>query len=234
MNWNSLFDRSYTPYSNKAAACIVEGKSGRHYPGVRIENISFPLTIAEDQAAVCFCLSEGDSPAGLILPSTDHTDRSFWIDLYNLTVEHRDDIEHVFIQNHSVPADTNPEKELKRLTAHAVTPNSNFNVSALLGTGGGFISGVNVEFGNWQQGLCAERFALAKAFSLGFSTFDSIHIHADAGDFISPCGACRQVLVEHLPHHPVYLYHPDGSHSVYFSDQLLPYHMKTDTLKKRP
>ncbi|MEX0779347.1 MAG: hypothetical protein WD037_06415 [Balneolales bacterium] len=231
MNWDKLLNRSYTPYSQKPAACIIEGTSGQFYPGVRIENVSFPLTIAEDQAAICFCLSQGDQPARLIVHPDDHKDHSYWINLYNLPADRLKNISSINFQNVLLSSDIDKKSELKELTKKSVTPNSNFHVSALLGTSGGFISGINVEFDNWQSGLCAERLALAKAYAFGYNTFDSIHIHADAGEFVSPCGACRQVLIEHLPHHPVNLYHFNGSHSIYFSDQLLPFYIKTDTLR---
>jgi cytidine deaminase len=74
LNWTDFLSRSYAPYSGRPAACVVKGESGRFYGGVRIENISFPLTINEVQAAVCFCLSEKDHPLSLLRPAGQEDD----------------------------------------------------------------------------------------------------------------------------------------------------------------
>ena len=234
LNWTTLLGRCYVPYSRKPSACIVQGESGRYYTGLRIENLSFPLTMTEDQVAICFCLSEEDKPVRLILRPGDDADRSYWITRFNLTVDYLEQIDDLVCYSNLHSTDkVSFEAALRSLTKKAVTPNSNFNVSALLETSAGYVEGVNIEFENWQKGICAERMALAKAYCLGLGSFGSLHVHADAGDLISPCGACRQVLIEHLPHNPVHLYHHSGSKSTYFTDHLLPFHMKMDSLTRK-
>lgn len=45
--------------------------------------------------------------------------------------------------------------------------------------------------------ICAERTAIFKAVSEGHRKFTAIAISSDlAHEFITPCGACRQFLVE--------------------------------------
>ena len=54
----------------------------------------------------------------------------------------------------------------------------------------------NVSFG---LSNCAERTAVFKAISEGVREFEAIAIYADIEEYISPCGACRQVLMEFNP-----------------------------------
>lgn len=79
----------------------------------------------------------------------------------------------------------------------AYSPYSKFRVGAALITEQGDIyTGVNVENSSYGLTNCAERTAVFKAVSEGESKFKSIVITSDAEDFITPCGACRQVLME--------------------------------------
>jgi cytidine deaminase len=82
-----------------------------------------------------------------------------------------------------------------RERAHA--PYSKFHVgAALLAADGRIFPGCNVE--NLSYGLtnCAERVAIGSAISAGARQFLAIAVVADTRVPISPCGACRQVLVE--------------------------------------
>jgi len=81
----------------------------------------------------------------------------------------------------------------------AYCPHSEFPVgAALLTAEGEVIHGCNVE--NISYGLtnCAERSALFAAISRGLPprSFTAMAIHAPGVPLISPCGACRQVLLE--------------------------------------
>lgn len=79
----------------------------------------------------------------------------------------------------------------------AYAPYSHFRVgAALLGESGEIYTGVNVENSSYGLTNCAERTAVFKAVSEGEKKFKTIVITSDAEDFISPCGACRQVLME--------------------------------------
>ncbi len=79
----------------------------------------------------------------------------------------------------------------------AYAPYSKFRVgAALLTEDGDIYTGVNVENSSFGLTNCAERTAVFKAVSEGETKFKTIVITSDAEDFISPCGACRQVLME--------------------------------------
>ena len=227
--------RSYAPYSGHPEFVVVQSRSGALFPGVRIENISFPLTIPAVQCGLVTCLSEGEEPEILYLPETGISESklTYWMNELNLTCKNltgmSGEITPVFQEV------TNISTKLKSLLKQAVIPHSDFPVSTLLDTNYGFIGGVNIEFSAWNTGLCAERTAIAKALAYGVDTTDinAIHLHTEHGEYSSPCGACRQVIVEHLPRMPVFIHHADGSTSRHFSSDLLPYSFKSDFLSKK-
>lgn len=84
---------------------------------------------------------------------------------------------------------------------YSYAPYSEFNVSAVLETATGEIyTGVNVENAAYSPTNCAERTAVFKAVSEGHRDFSRIVVlggsKSNIVDFVTPCGVCRQVLVE--------------------------------------
>jgi cytidine deaminase len=80
-----------------------------------------------------------------------------------------------------------------RKKAHA--PYSNFAVgAALLAKSGRVYTGCNVENASYSLTICAERAAVFKAVSEGEREFEAIAVVTENG--VTPCGACRQVLLE--------------------------------------
>lgn len=234
MDWNLLYKRAYTPYSEKPAACVVESKNGRFYAGVRIENISYPITIPAVQTACAICLSEGEIPTGLYIQNGGLDQLDFWVKEFDLEVH---EVKNLPVENtenlfHPIDNDFNILPKLKSLLEKAVTPNSEFPVSAILFTNDGYFEGVNIEVSDWTKGLCAERVVIAKAISLGITEFDRLEIHTKKGEISSPCGACRQVITEFMPYHEIKLHHADGTLSEHISIDLLPFNFKSAALKK--
>ncbi|MDU9393074.1 cytidine deaminase [Pseudomonas japonica] len=101
-----------------------------------------------------------------------------------------------------------------RLLPHAIAaadsawcPYSEFPVgSALLTADGAIIRGCNVENVSYGLSNCAERSALFNAISQGLApgSFKALLVYARGLPVISPCGACRQVMIELLdPECPV-------------------------------
>lgn len=230
MTSTDLKERIYSPYSESTDEwCVVLGASGTAYPGVRVENISFPLTISALHGALCSCLAIGDRPVAFVTGPARFNMEEYWIDEYSLDkLESVPDSAIVF--DPLLPDSINPDKELEKLTHQAVIPHSDFPVAALLKTADGYIPGVNVELTSWTLGLCAERVAIFRAISHGYREFTDLLITAPKGDFSSPCGACRQVLLEWMPRGHIKLQHGDGSHSTHNTMDLLPYAFSSSKL----
>lgn len=79
----------------------------------------------------------------------------------------------------------------------AYVPYSGFAVgAALLAEDGRLFVGCNVENLSYGLTICAERSVVCNAVAAGARRFRAVAIVADTAVPISPCGACRQVLVE--------------------------------------
>jgi cytidine deaminase len=79
----------------------------------------------------------------------------------------------------------------------AYAPYSKFRVGvALLSKDGTVFTGCNIENSSFGLTICAERTAAFKAISEGVKKFVAMAIASDNPKFTSPCGACRQVLLE--------------------------------------
>ncbi len=95
-------------------------------------------------------------------------------------------------------------KTAREMTGNAYAPYSSFNVgAAILLQNGKIIRGSNQENGAYPSGLCAERVAAFAASSMfpGVA-MTKIAVSASSPEFtlkapVSPCGACRQVLLEY-------------------------------------
>jgi cytidine deaminase len=80
----------------------------------------------------------------------------------------------------------------------AYAPYSNFKVGAALkGKSGRVYAGCNVENAAYGPSMCAERTAIFKAVSEGEREFEAIAVVTENG--ASPCGSCRQVMMEFAP-----------------------------------
>lgn len=80
---------------------------------------------------------------------------------------------------------------------YAYVPYSHFRVGAALLTKSGKVyTGCNIENVSFGATNCAERTAVFKAVSEGEREFEKIVINGEHGDYLPPCGICRQVLLE--------------------------------------
>ena len=95
----------------------------------------------------------------------------------------------------------------KSVFSNAYAPYSNFNVAvSILGINSTIYTGVNVENGAFPQGMCAEASAIGKMVTDGCTEIDEILVMADTKKPTTPCGGCRQRLMEFSkPNTPVYL-----------------------------
>ncbi|KAL2052471.1 hypothetical protein ABVK25_007343 [Lepraria finkii] len=117
----------------------------------------------------------------------------------------------------------------------AYCPYSYFRVGcALLTEDGTIIVGANVECASYNVGTCAERCALAKAVTEGYSKFKALAVSTDITPPASPCGMCRQLIREFCPlTMPIFMYDKEGSYVVKTLGELLPMSFGPDDLKRR-
>ncbi len=109
------------------------------------------------------------------------------------------------------------EKQKKELVAaacavraNAYAPYSNYRVgAAILLEDGRIVTGVNVENASFGLSNCAERTAVFKAATDGERALLAVAVCTENGG--SPCGACRQVLIEFAGDVPVLLSDAAGS-----------------------
>ena len=131
----------------------------------------------------------------------------------------------------------------------AYAPFSGFRVgAAALGAGGRVFRGCNVEAAAYPLTNCAERVAIQKAVSEGERRIVAIAVVGDAaylrrstggggagsaagggatgaerlGLFVTPCGACRQIIFEFGPDASVLLLDLEGDYHLTSARELLP------------
>lgn len=79
----------------------------------------------------------------------------------------------------------------------AYAPYSNFKVgAAILCEDDKIFSGCNVENASFGATNCAERTAIFKAVSEGYTKIKAVAVIGDPNAFTYPCGICRQVIAE--------------------------------------
>lgn len=95
--------------------------------------------------------------------------------------------------------------------ASAICTYSGFAVGAALrDTDGRVWTGANVENASYTLGLCAERVAIFWALTHGARDFTHVVVATDTPRPTSPCGACRQILVEFAPRAQVVMVAREG------------------------
>jgi len=101
---------------------------------------------------------------------------------------------------------------------------SKFYVGAALLTGGNKVyTGCNIESSSYSLTICAERTAIFKAISEGERKFKAIAVAGDTEDFISPCGACRQVIADLCGDIDVIMVNSKGDFIIKKTNELLPF-----------
>lgn len=109
---------------------------------------------------------------------------------------------------------------------------SKFHVgSALLTTKNEIITGCNIEVSSYSLTICAERTAIFKALSDGHRDFTAIAVASDNPDFLTPCGACRQVISDLCGNIDVVMINSEKKLKIQKIAELLPSAFQADQIK---
>ncbi len=94
-----------------------------------------------------------------------------------------------------------PTLEARALEAQrrAYAPYSKFRVGAAVQVSGEVFEGANIENASYGLTVCAERIAVFAAVVAGAHRLEAVAVCTEASPPSSPCGACRQVLLEFAP-----------------------------------
>jgi cytidine deaminase len=124
-------------------------------------------------------------------------------------------------------------KRARLAQRHSHAPFSRFHVgAALLAASGKVFEGCNVENSSYGLTICAERTALFKAISEGARKFRAIAVVSDEDGFTSPCGACRQVILDLAGDIDVIMADRRGRMKILKMNELLPHPFTPDNLLK--
>ena len=119
----------------------------------------------------------------------------------------------------------------RRVQTGAYAPYSKYFVgAAVLGEDGNIYCGVNIENAFYGLTVCGERSAIFKMVNGGVLRFHAIAFCGEGRG--SPCGACRQVMVEFAGDVPVYLTSSKGEVRETTLYNLLPEHFGPDNLAR--
>ena len=122
-------------------------------------------------------------------------------------------------------------EEAKKARLMAYAPYSKFEVGAALLTKSGKVyHGCNIENAAYTPTNCAERTSFFKAVSEGETEFEKIAVVGamegrEADDICSPCGVCRQVMMEFCNPKTFKIILANGKGNILVSslDEILPY-----------
>ncbi|MEI6778381.1 MAG: cytidine deaminase [Chloroflexales bacterium] len=106
----------------------------------------------------------------------------------------------------------------------AYAPYSHFHVgAAVLTAAGNIFLGGNIENAAYPMTICAERVAIFSAYAAGEREIVALAVVTPTDDVASPCGACRQVILELAPHSTIILLNLSGAQRLVTPQDLLPF-----------
>lgn len=209
--------RSHVPYSGRAEAAILVLADETWIPGVRVESASFSLAIPPLVNAVTTAVSLGrhDVVAAVVSRPFTPAERAYAsaCALLESLVPAAADVLTVsadtevslgeslrpYVRQGAALDPTSGITLAREVAECAYVPESGFAVGCAARTREGYVPGVNVEHPDWMHILCAERNALGTCISYGLGEISSIFLTCLQDTTCTPCGACRQLLVELAP-----------------------------------
>lgn len=116
-------------------------------------------------------------------------------------------------------------KRLKELQKNTYSKYSNYKVTAIVKTDVGEFNGVNVENASFTLTLCAERSAIVSAITAGAKKVLELYLLTEnENEFGTPCGACRQVMLEFMnKDSKVFVFNMKGQFKEFKLEQLIPF-----------
>lgn len=106
----------------------------------------------------------------------------------------------------------------------AYVPYSKFKVgAALLTENGKIFTGCNIESAAFTPTICAERTAIAKAVSEGYTEIKAIAIVGNVEEYTFPCGVCRQVIREFSKDATIIIAKNHDDYRIFKLEDLLPH-----------
>ena len=211
--------RAYVPYSGSEEAAILLLSDGRWIPGVRVESASYSLVIQPLLNAVttAVALDRTDVVAAVMSRPLTPSERNYAA-LNTILKELQPRASDALVgRDGSLPeaseaispfvregSDLTAEAALdlaRDVAGRAYVPESDFPVGCVVCTSGtAYVPGVNVEHPDWNHIICAERNAVGTCMSYGLQDeVVSMHLTCLKDPTATPCGACRQLLVELVP-----------------------------------
>ncbi len=236
-------------YSGRHVGAALLLSDGTWVPGVRVESASYPLTVPallgayvtataggrrDVRAAALSHLFDAGAAAWLTaalgLEATTEA-----VDVIVFGSESLPKVDERWVPFLDVPMpedDTAGIALARQVAVRAFVPESGFRVGCVLKTEGGIlVPGCNVEHADWTRGLCAERTAIATAAAYAVGPIRRAYLSCPADPTGTPCGACRQLLVEYLPGVPLVMDRGDAPPETTTPEALLPNFFTGDTLR---
>lgn len=233
--------QAYVPYTRAPEAAALLLADGTWVPGARVESASFSLlippllnalttaTAARRRDVVAAALSRPITPSEQIfLPGALGTrfDAAGEDALIRQGAGELPPLAGQLDPLLDAPTPPDPAAGValaREVAKRAHAPASHFPVGCVLqAASGALIPGVNVEHDDWARILCAERNALGTAVTYGYTDFEALYLSCPSDPQGSPCGACRQLLVELAPEAMLWMDRPPEPPAAACPADLLP------------
>lgn len=136
----------------------------------------------------------------------------------------------------TAPIDVELARLARAMQGHAYAPYSHFRVgAALVAADGRIFTGANVENASYGLTVCAERNAVMAMVLAGAHDVRAIYVASDIAPPASPCGMCRQTLLEFAKDPAttrVVVISPRGHHDGWTLAELIPHGFTGDELAR--
>lgn len=114
-------------------------------------------------------------------------------------------------------------EKAKDVLKNSYSPYSGFPVgAAVLAASGKIFAAPNIENASYSLTVCAERNAIFQAVAAGERSISALVLYTPTSKIHTPCGACRQVIVEFLEGNGQVTCVAESGSKTFTVDELLP------------